>query len=156
MKLMIDELLKREQEESESWENNNLNIMSKSLTAHVTYNSIVQEEENESLECVLHPSLSSQISSHRQWTHLCCQHQSSWWSTLLLSELGKNTQDARWVFAIIVSPAFVKCILLLVLLFHNLIPCRIIFCMFTLCYILYSIVCFTLEELLCQTTYILL
>ena len=48
---------------------------------------------------------------------------------------------------------FVKCILLLILLSHNLIPCRIIFFMFTLCYILYIIVCFTLEELLCQTTY---
>lgn len=49
------------------------------FTAHMTYNRVVREEENESLECVLRTSSWSHSSSHRRWNHHYCQHQSSWW-----------------------------------------------------------------------------
>ena len=111
----------------------------------MTYNSVVREEKNESPECVQRPSSLSHSSSHRHWTHHYCQHQSSWWVTIITirakqkySGLMVSIQHHGFPFFFF----FFNASILLILLSHNSKYCTVVFCMYTLYYILYNIVYF--------------
>lgn len=102
----------------------------------MTYNSIVRRKKMNPWS-VYHTHL-YHLKSHLTDSELIfvISISPSWWSTLLLSELGKNTQDAPVSDTIIVSPAllnasfFLSCYSIIYL-----IPCGIIiFCMFTVLY----------------------